>query len=141
MQIDPPLQAYVAENLVSGFARPTTGPNAWAAKLDDPAPCVTLRWSEPQRIGRMELSFDADFDHPMESVLMGHPEDVMPFCVRNYRIFNDQDELLHQRIDNYQTRNTVRFQRTVVTGALKIAVDPPNRAVPAALFEVRCYTE
>ena len=34
-------------------------------------------------------TFDTDFDHPMESVLMGHPERDMPFCIKRYRITAD----------------------------------------------------
>ena len=33
----------------------------------------TACWAEPRTVGRIELAFDTDFDHPMESVLMGHP--------------------------------------------------------------------
>jgi hypothetical protein len=138
LRIDPPLQAYAATSLANGLARPTTQPNAWAADFEDPTPSVTLRWSEPQRIGRIELAFDTDFDHPMESVLMGHPENVMPFCVRNYRVYDDRARLLHETIDNYQTRNTIHLEPPVETNSLRIAVDPPSSDVPAALFEVRC---
>jgi len=141
LRIDPPLQAHAARSLVNGFARPTTQPNAWAASFDDPAPSVVLSWSQPQRIGRIELSFDTDFDHPMESVLMGHPENVMPFCVRNYRVYDDRERLLREVIDNYQTRNTIQLEPPVEMSALRIAVDRPSRDVPAALFEVRCYNE
>jgi len=34
-------------------------------------------------INRIILNFDTDFDHPMESVQMGHPENRVPFCVKN----------------------------------------------------------
>ena len=141
LRIDPPLETHVAGNLVNGFARPTTQPNAWAASFDDPAPNVVIGWPEPQRIGRIELCFDTDFDHPMESVLMGHPENVMPFCVRNYRLYDDQKRLVQKVVDNYQTRNTIRLSPLVETSTLCIDMDHPSRDVPAALFAVRCYVE
>jgi hypothetical protein len=81
LRVQPPLEVFGAANLVNGLGRPTRQPNAWVAAFDDPNPSVTLAWPEPQTIARIELGFDTDYDHPLESVLMGHPERVMPFCV------------------------------------------------------------
>jgi hypothetical protein len=107
------------------------------ASPDDPNPFVTLRWSAPQRIGRVELGFDTDFDHPLESVLMGHPERDIPFCVRRYRIL-DGARVLFACDENHQTRNTVLLPEAVKTTELRIEVLETHGA-PAALFEVRCY--
>jgi hypothetical protein len=82
VRIEPPLEVFQATNLTNGFARPTNQPNAWVADFAHEQPTIRLAWEKPQTIARIELSFDTDFDHPMESVLMGHPVRVMPFCVR-----------------------------------------------------------
>ena len=81
LRIQPPLDVFGPANLVNGLARPTRHPNAWVAAFEDMNPTVTLSWAEPQTLDRIELLFDTDYDHPLESVLMGHPERVMPFCV------------------------------------------------------------
>ena len=81
IRIEPPIKVFGPANLVNGLARPTRQPNAWVAAPDDASPWVTLCWAEPQTIERVELVFDTDYDHPLESVLLGHPERVMPFCV------------------------------------------------------------
>ena len=47
---------------------------------------MTVRWPHEQVIARIELVFDTDLDHPMESVLLGQPERVVPFCVRAFRV-------------------------------------------------------
>ncbi|MGI9428250.1 MAG: FAD-dependent oxidoreductase, partial [Bythopirellula sp.] len=65
LRIDPPLEAFATTNLTNGLARPTTQSNAWAADFNDLAATIALEWSRPKRIGRIELSFDTDFDHPM----------------------------------------------------------------------------
>jgi hypothetical protein len=85
------------------------------------------------------LSFDTDFDHPAESVLLGHPETIMPFCVRAYRILDAKGNVLHKCSDNHQTRNTIRMERPVSTDRLTIELTHPSNQTPAALFEVRCY--
>jgi hypothetical protein len=83
LKIQPPLPAFQTANLTNGMDRPTSQPNAWVAAFAEEQPWIRLSWPIPQTISRIELRFDADYDHPAESVLMGHPERVMPFCVPN----------------------------------------------------------
>ena len=87
-KIEPALNSFNVTNLTNGFARPTRQPNAWVAAFEDEQPCLKLTWAKPQKISRVELMFDSDYDHPMESVLMSHPERVMPFCVPNVVVLN-----------------------------------------------------
>jgi hypothetical protein len=68
------------------FSARRMGPNAWVADPRDAAPHLVLDWPEPRTIARLELGFDSDFDHPMETVLMQHPEAISPFMVRRYRV-------------------------------------------------------
>jgi len=158
MRISPPLEVFAAENLTNGFARPTNQPNAWVADFAHEQPVIRLSWDKPQTIARIELSFDTDFDHPMESVLMGHPERVMPFCVRelvvaqtqrvpvaaggrvgNDKSASDTERLICDVADNHQSRRIIRFSQPVTTDSLEIRLVAPSSNVPAALFEVRCF--
>jgi hypothetical protein len=141
MSISPGLDCFRPENVINGVARPTTQPNAWVADWDDPQPRLSVSWDTPQRIGRIELSFDTDFDHPMESVLMGHPERVAPYCVREFSVLDDKGCELAQCNDNYQTRRVIRLANPVSTTALHIKLKAPALNVPASLMEVRCYAE
>lgn len=138
--VEPPLRAFCATNTQNGVARPTTQPNAWVAARDDRAPRITLQWSQPHTIRRIELSFDTDFDHPMESVLMGHPERDMPFCARDYRILGAAGQVLFEVAGNHQTRNSIILASPATTGELHVEILATHGA-PAALFEVRCYEE
>lgn len=141
VQVDPPLATFEAANVTNGWQRPTNGPNAWVAALDDPQPTLTLTWEKPQTIGRIELAFDTDFDHPMESALMGHPEAAMPFCVKRYRVLDAGGRVLAACEDNHQTRNTLTFEPPVETDCVQIELLETHGRAPAALFEVRCYAE
>jgi len=85
--------------------------------------------------------FDPDHDHPLESVLMGHPERRMPFCIERYRLLDDAGRTLAAREDNHQGRNVLILERPVETRSLRIEVAAPGANVPAAVFEVRCYAE
>lgn len=138
--IDPPIDCFGPENVTNGVARPVAQPNAWVADGGDPRPTLTLRWPMPQTIGRIELSFDTDWDHPMESVLMGHPENVMPFCVQEFRLFDGASgRLLAECRDNHQTRRTIPLETPLQTDHLRLELAHPSANVPAALFEIRCY--
>ncbi len=138
MSISPPIDAFRPEFVINGVARPTTQPNAWVAAPDDAHPKLSLHWPQQQHIARIELSFDTDFDHPMESVLMGHPERDMPFCVCHYRICSGEGKLLADVRDNHQTRNRITLQEPVTTDSIHLEILETHGA-PAAILEVRCY--
>jgi len=138
LSIDPPLRAWPAASLRNGYSRPTAHPNAWAADRDDERPAVRLRWDGTQRINRVELSFDTDFDHAMESVLWDHPERAMPFCVRHY-VVRAGDRVVAEQKHNHQTRNSIILDPPIETDELSVEVVAAHGDVPAALFEIRCY--
>ncbi|MBL0159122.1 MAG: FAD-dependent oxidoreductase [Bryobacterales bacterium] len=136
--VEPPLRLFDGANVLNGIARPTVQPNAWVAAPGDEHPCLTLSWAEPRTISRVELSFDTDFDHPMESVLMGHPERDMPFCVKRFRLLDDAKNVLFEAEKCHLSRFSVQFSTVLRTTALHIEVLETHGA-PAAILAVRCY--
>ena len=139
IKFNPPLKSFGVENIRNGIARPTTQPNAWVADPKDKTPALSMSWPESKSISELVLRFDTDYDHPMETVLMGHPENVMPFCVRNYTILNDRNEVIYTKIGNYQTVNKIIFDKPVDTKALTFKAEHPSEDTPAAIFEILCY--
>lgn len=133
------LNVFSAENIRNGVDRPVSAPNAWVGDWSDAAPALTLEWETPQQISHIDLFFDTDYDHPMESVLMTHPETAMPFCVRNYVIKDANGNVVHAKQGNYQTYNRVRLAVPVITERLVLEVEHPSAQVPAAVFGIRCY--
>lgn len=157
-KIQPPIDAFRAVNLVNGFDRPTNRPNAWVADFAHEQPIIHLAWKTPQTIARIELFFDTDFDHPMESVLMGHPERVMPFCVREVTLampakvpamaggngsdsptVTDGEQLICEVTGNYLSRQIMRLKEPITTDRLELRLVAPDVNVPAALLAIRCY--
>jgi hypothetical protein len=135
MQISPGLDAYSTDLLKNGFTRPYIKANAWVANPLDTHPTLQLQWSETQQIQNIQLHFDTDFDHPLESSLMGHPEHVMPFCVREFLIRDEAGKIIHHEKDNHQTINAIRLEKPIQTKSLRIELVHPSADVPAAL----CY--
>jgi hypothetical protein len=139
IKIDKGIQLFSIENIRNGINRPTIHPNAWVADFEDTAPTITLKWDVKKMIKKIEICFDTDFDHPMESVLMGHPERVMPFCVRNYSMVDGTGKVLYKMENNYQSVNQIFFEEAVSTDSILLKCEHPSGDVPAAVFAIRCY--
>lgn len=138
--IDPPQKPFSPQNVANGFARPTSEPNAWVAAPEDDLPSIQMRWDESKRIKHVELSFDTNSDRHLESVLVHHPENAMPACVRHYRILAGS-QVVAEVEDNHQTRRSHLFDPPLHTDQLTIELVNCHGHQPAALFEVRCYEE
>lgn len=139
MRLAPAIKKFGKENIKTGVYRPTIAPNAWVAAIEDKAPQLKVSWDESKEINKIELFFDTDYDHPMESVLMGHPENVMPFCVRNYEIKDDKGNTIFAKSGNYQTINSILLEKPVRTKELTISFEHPSENTSASVFAVRCY--
>jgi hypothetical protein len=139
LKFESPLAVFGAENIRNGLQRPTNQPNAWVAAFADERPTLRLEWAEVQCIQRIVLCFDPDFDHPMETVLIAHPESQMPFCVQEYRILDDQQRVIYQKTDNHETCNEIVLPQALPTRSLSLELKHPSAQVPASLFEIRCY--
>lgn len=133
------LPIYEKGQLTNGVFRPTTATNAWAADLSIPQNWVELTWERPQQIGKIKLYFDTDFDHPMESTLLGHPESEMPFCIKKFRILDGQGNVLASLADNHQTIFTLELAEPLETDRIRVEVEHPQPDIPAALFGITCY--
>jgi len=137
--IQPPLPCFPPDHVINGSARPTTSANAWVADPGDASPTLRLTWDRPRLITSLEISLDCDFDHPMESVIMGHPERVIPFVVREFDVLDDAGAVVAGCRDNHQARWRHIFAPPIETCSLSIAGLRANGPYPVALFEVRCY--
>jgi len=137
--LDKPLNLYNKEHLVNGMFRPYYASNAWAADLEDPEPYIELKWDKNQEINEINLLFDTDFDHALESTLMGHPESEIPFCVKHFKILDDRGNCLKEITDNHQTRYRLKLAQPISVQSIKIVLHHPAASVPAALFGILCY--
>jgi len=139
MTFSPPINGFDPQNICNGLARPVAEVNAWVADPADAKATLDVKWISPQSISRVTLMFDTDFDHAMETVQRGHPEDVMPFAVKHYRLLNDQGEVLAEVTDNHQTVNQIRFDEPIETDRLQVEILDRHGDAPAAVFALHCY--
>lgn len=134
--LTPGLDIYSTELLRNGFTRPVGATNAWTASENDESPKLTFKWNEPKSINFIRLYFDTDYDHAMETVQMGHSENVMPFCIRRYILRDADGNVIASCNNNYQAVNTFNFDKPVVTDTLTLEMEHPDANVPASLFHI-----
>ena len=139
MSIQPELNCFGMENLTNGFHRPYLRPNAWVANLNDPCPELKMEWTSIKSISSIILFFDTDADHPMESTLLGHPENHVPFVVREYEVLDDAGNVVFVMKGNYQTRNEIRLGKALATKQLVFRFTKPSENVPVTVFGIYIY--
>lgn len=136
--VSPAVCCYAPSLVINGWARPWCGANAWAPARDDREPWLRLTWDKPRTLNSIEITFDTDFDHPMESVLMGHPERVMPGCATSFALRTAEGCTVATVNENHQTRWRAKLHKPVTTTAIELVILDRGPA-PPAIFEVRCY--
>jgi len=139
MKIEPTVDMFGPDNVRCGPSRPTSLPNAWVADPKDPKPELWLEWAETVRIGCVTIEFDPDWDHPMESVLMTHPEEVVPFQVRDFDLVDSNGEVIHQERDHRSARFVWRPAAGLETHRIGLRILATHGA-PAAVFRFRCFS-
>ncbi len=139
MQFSTPIALFSAENLRNGMDRPVEKPNAWIAAPDDANPEIEVRWDQKQEIKQLVITFDTDYDHPLENVIYVHPETEMPFCTDQVTVKNDCNEVIGSLLDNHLSRHTFQFDKPVTTDSLKIQLKNTKKLAPVSLFSIQCY--
>jgi hypothetical protein len=145
LRVDPPVRGWGAENIRNGVARPTKRANCWVPASISARRMLTLHWDKPVQVSRLVVHFDTDYDHALESVLRGHPERQIPFCVRSWRVLDlskDDEEIeLFQEDDNHLSRQDVSFETVQATALgleiLEVHGDPKDTF--GGIFEIRAY--
>jgi len=136
MTITPPLQSFGAQNVLQGPARPVESVNAWVADPADPKPEITLAWPKPVRFRRVIIEFDPDWDHSMETVLMTHAEEVVPFMVRDFDLLDGAGQPLAEVREHHSAHFDCRLPEPIESDRLTLRIHATHGA-PASVFRIR----
>lgn len=132
-----PFYVFAAANTQNGLHRPAVCANAWVSDPADSNPRITLAWDTPQSLSVLLLFFDTDYDFAMESVQMQHPERVLPYCVTEYKIYDEHGVMLYEKTGNRHARNKVALSTTTKKLIIELCAVAGNS--PPALFGVQCW--
>lgn len=139
--VDPPIKAWDAQNICNGVSRPTKRTNCWVPRSGD-RKLLTLTWDQPTTLQSVVVHFDTDYDHALESVLRGHPERHIPFCVKKWRLLDlsgEMEEELFVEDDNHHSRRVASINATVTRLGVEILELNGGEHVQGGIFEVRAY--
>lgn len=128
----------IAITALALLALPTTAPNAWVAHPADAAPELHLTWAQPFSISRFIIGSDPDWDHAMESVLMTHPEESVPFLVKDFDLLDEAGNILLEARGNHSSRFLHQFDTSLRTTRLTLRIHSTH-GTPAAVFRVRVF--
>ncbi|MGZ0014795.1 FAD-dependent oxidoreductase [Yeosuana sp. AK3] len=139
--MQPALNVFTSRNIINGAVRPYANgeTNVWVASKDDENPTVIFSWEAAVSLNNIKLFFDCDYDHALESTLMGHPEDTIPFVASNYTIEDDKGNILAEIADNYQAINNIKLKSTVKTKTLKFTFSQKNKNIPISVFNISVF--
>ena len=142
----------LARNVIDGFNRDIPGKDGlpiefhhWAAPSQDA--WIELRWDQPQRIRRVQLTFDSGFQreltltasdsHTRGTVRAPQPETVRDYSVA-YRKAGGELEQIAAVTRNHQRVNRHVFE-PVEAQSVRVHVTATNGADQARIVEIRCY--
>ena len=136
-RVSPASRPYSPANVLSGVTRPEIGANLWISDPNQPLPqTVTLRWREPVRVARVELTFDSQLSGWIW-------EGAFPFIPRDYNVEwlppgEETWEVWAEVQGNFQ-RHRVHVGVARFVQALRVVVAATHGGTTARIVEVRVY--
>lgn len=146
LKMNRPVQAWGVANIRNGAPRPTKRTNCWVPRGDaGERQMLEVSWETPVMLKEVVVLFDTDFDHALESVLRGHPERNIPFCVSSWRILDlsteGEEKELFREDENHHSRRSAPLDPAVSITKLGVEILALNgeENVKGGIFEVRAY--
>lgn len=146
LKVSRPIQDWGIANIHNGVPRPTKRSNCWVPRgIQGERKIVTITWDRPVVLREVVVQFDTDYDHALESVLRGHPERNIPFCVRDWRLLDlsrdGEERELFREEDNYQSRRSARLDPAERLSKMGVEILSLNgdENVQGGIFEIRVY--
>jgi hypothetical protein len=145
LKVSTPIKAWDAINLRNGVPRPTKRTNCWVPRGDGERKMVEVAWESPVALKELVVLFDTDYDHALESVLRGHPERNIPFCVSSWRVLDlstdGEEKELYREDGNYHSRRSATLDPAARVTKIGVEILELNgdENVRGGIFEVRAY--
>lgn len=138
-----------AKNVINGLTRDLPGKldNRWAGKLSSDGAWLELSWDKPQKIGRIQITFDSGFQRALTLTSQNSYNKRMirgpqPETIKDYEILatdgNGKTFSLAKVSGNHQRLNRHEFAPVEIK-SIRIKVTATNAADEARIYEVRCY--
>lgn len=140
--------------LLDGFVRNIPGKNGepkewhcWSAPMKPEGQWIELSWDKPQRIRRVQITFDTGFQRQLtlsssDSITRTVMRQPQPETVKDYVLdcadASGSRKLLAEVKGNHQRLNRHAFD-PIEAKSLRLHVKATNGLESARVFEIRCY--
>lgn len=145
LRIEQATDAYSADKVIGGYARPFDGPQMWSSEpmSDGREEWVQLDWPEARLIGRVDAIFNDDVDEHLNNLHRDpKPFDVFPELVRDYRIevrVGGSWQTIAEVRDNRHRHRVHTPTRPLLGDALRLVVLSTNGSATALVSSVRVF--
>ncbi|KAH8168522.1 FAD dependent oxidoreductase domain-containing protein [Sarocladium implicatum] len=144
LRVSEPIKAWNITNIQNGVPRPTKRANCWVPQGSGERQMLEISWDAPISLKELVVLFDTDYDHALESVLRGHPERNIPFCVSSWRVLDlsgGEEKELFREDGNYHSRRSAVMDPAVSVTKIGVEILGLNgdENVRGGIFEVRAY--
>ena len=136
LKFNPPLELYSPDFIANNFERPYVRSNAWLPDAGEGKSWIKAKWDTSQQANKVVISFDTDYDHAMETVQYGHPESHIPYCVKSFRLQDQDGTVLFETDENYQTRRVISLPKNFKFRELKLEISE-SHGFYAPLYKMR----
>jgi hypothetical protein len=138
-----------AEHVINGLVRdlPKQFANRWAAEMRPGGVWIELSWEKPQRLGRVQITFDSGFQRRLtltaqESQNRGVIRGPQPETVKDYELVATDGagrQISLAKVNgNYQRLNRHTFA-PIEAKSVRLAISATNGSNLAIVYEIRCY--
>ncbi|XID90267.1 FAD-dependent oxidoreductase [Paenibacillaceae bacterium WGS1546] len=145
VRVSPGTEAYAAQSVIDGYARPYDGPHVWMSEAMKPGreEWVELAWQSAETVSEVHLIFNDDVNEDLIN-LHHHrtPFEVIPELVKDYRLeaYDDGEwKTLLRETDNRKRKRVHRLERTIQAERLRVVVESTNGSRHAQIVEIRVY--
>ncbi len=109
------------ENILKGHYRPLIETNAWVGKTKQDSQ-LKLKWDKDISLknGILTLFLDTNTNHSVETAGKNHRFHTSKYCIKDYTITNENNEVIVSVKDNHQAVNhhnlgTIKFNELTIT--------------------------
>jgi hypothetical protein len=138
-------EAYAAEKVIDGYARPYGGPHSWVSEpiTQKRSEWVEVRLAELAAVSEIHLTFNDDVNEDL--INLHHHETpfaVIPELVKDYDLeawVGGEWRKLAQEQGNRKRKRVHRLAESVATDRVRLVVHVTNGSERAELIELRVY--
>ncbi len=145
MKVSPATEAYHAESVIDGYARPYGGPHIWMSEpvSEQQEEWIMLEWAKEWAIKQIEIVFNDDVNEDLINLHRHRtPFEAIPEIVKDYRLeafIAGEWQVLVRITGNHMRKRKHSLEQIVSTKQLRLVAEATNGSETVQVVEIRVY--